>query len=491
MKVRLRLNADLFEGFTVTEAHTAVFNWLFRHHHHGQLYVRLDDLSFRTAGSDGEAPAVEGDPLELLKWLGIDWEHGPDKPGEFGQLRLSERLPIYREWVDKLLETGIAYYCFFTPKEVEDMYIQQRIHGLKPRYEPRWTKVDAPEMERRREAGEWTSIRLKVPDHVVEINDIIRGKIVHNGPEHSDFVVMRSGDVPTRSFADVIDDEVMGMTHVVRSEGNKADNAYRGFIADALGLSLPDYVHLPVILAQDRTLLSERHGTVEVGAFRDLGYMSGALVNYLCQHGWDPGETESIRTLGSLARSFHIEDIQKDHSTWDINDLNTWNRLAIDKIKDAALIEMLDPYLVAEGHDLSAQGQDWAKALVAAVRPGLTCLSQIVEAVPTYFAEKVDPDDSAAQLLKQSDALKVLLAVEEAAEGMSSITRDNYREVVNAARGAISSRGKALVLTRALLTGHEAGTEFSKLLPLLGREKVLSRLDNMRRFVPRGRNKKK
>lgn len=487
MKVRLRLNADLYAGFTVSDARTAVFNWLFRHHHHGHLVVRVDDVSFRTEGFEGEPEVVEPDPLALMTWLGLDWDAGPDAPGDDGPLRVSERLPIYQGWVDKLLESGRAYYCYFTAAEVEDMYIQQRIHGLKPRYEPRWSKIPAEEMTRRKEAGEWTAVRLKVPGHVVEINDIVRGKLVHNGPEHSDFVIMRAGKVPTRTFADVVDDHVMGITHVVRSESQKADNPFRAFVADALGIALPDYAHLPVLLAPDRTLLSERHGAVHVRTFREMGYMPEALTNYLCHHGWDPGESDTLRTLGSLARSFHIEAIQKEHSTWDTDALDAWNRMAVERIKDDALVDMLAPYVAQEGYDLLARGRGWARDLVVAVRPGLTCLSHVKEAIPTYFAEKVEPDPSCLAMLKSPEALKVLNAVEGLAKELPDVTRENYREVVDAARGAIPSRGKALVLCRVLLTGRETGSEFSKLLPLLGRDRILSRLDHMRRYLPRGK----
>lgn len=488
MKVRLRINADLRTPLAVSEARTAVFNWLFRHHHHGQLSVRLDDVNFRTDTTESDEAAATGeDPLELLRWLGIDWDAGPDRGGEHGPYKVSERLPLYRQWVDKVLASGKAYYDYFTPAEVEDMYIQQRIHGLKPRYEPRWSKIPVEEMDRRRQAAEWTAVRLKVPGHVVELSDVIHGKLVYNGPEHSDFVIMRANGVPTRAFADVVDDQLMGITHVVRSESQMSDNPYRGFIADALGVSLPEHAHLPVILAPDRTLLSGRHGAVRIREFRDLGYVSDALSNYLCYHGWTPGEEEALRTLGSMARNFHLEQVRKTHSTWDVERLNGFNRMAIERIKDDALIDLLAPYLAQEKYDILSRGREWARDLIAAVRPGLTCLSQIKEAIPTYFAPRVEPDDASLQLLKQGDALKVLVALETAVKELEEVTRDNYRTVVDAARLSIPSRGRALVLARVLLTGRETGSEFSRLLPLVGKERILSRLDDMRRYIPRAR----
>lgn len=485
MKVRLRYNVEPHGDLSVIEARAAVFNWLFRHHHHGQIYVRMDDVNFRSSAALPELPEDHVNPRELLTWMGMEWDQGPDKEGDIGSLKASERLEIYQKHVNQLLESKQAYYCYFTKDEIETMYIQQRIHGHKPRYEPGWAKVEPEELKRREEAGEWVSVRLKVPGHVVELVDVVRGKLVYNGPEHSDFVIMRRDGIPTRPFADVVDDHLMNITHVLRDESHKNENPFRGFIANALKFDLPLYVHLPVILGADRSLLSARHGEVSIKNIRALGYMPDALVNYLCNHGWDPGESDTLRTIGSLARNFRVEEIHKTHSTWSQDELDAYNRMAIERIKDATLVDMLVPYVAEAGYDLKARGQGWAESFLAAVRPSLNCLAQVKDSVEMYFAREIDPDKSSTQKLKQGDALKVLNSVDEALQEMEEVKRENYRTLVDAARQAITNRGKALVLTRVLLTGRETGSEFSKLLPLLGKDLIRARLFHMRQYVPK------
>lgn len=483
MKVRLRLSADPYTSLTVSDGRNVLFNWLFRHHHHGTLIMRLDDVNFRAEGVD--TPRRE-DSLDVLRWLGMDWDEGPDKPGQSGPYKVSERLPIYKEWVQKLLSKGQAYMCFESPEELEEMYIQQKIHGHKPRYDRRGLKLTAAEREALLAQGKPYTVRLKVPDHVVELTDIIRGKLVYNGPEHSDFVIQRGDGVPTRAFANVVDDHLLGVTHVIRGEEDLADAPFVGFIAEALGFTLPLFVFIPMILGGDKTRLSGRHGLVGLADHRAQGYLSEALVNYLVGHGWEPGDQSQLRTLGSLAKAFHIEQIKKVHSVWEVEKLRVFNRMAIEKLKDEALIDLLSPYLRTLGYDLTARGKEWALDFISAIRPGLATLGEVKDHGETWFASEVEPDKKGITLLKDPDALKVVNALEDAVRALKSVDKENYRELVEAARGSITNKGKALVLTRVLLSGRETGPEFSRLVPLLGRELILARLEYIRRHIPRG-----
>lgn len=480
MKVKLLFALDTQEKLMVADARNMLFNYLFARHHHGHLFVRVDDT---------REPSAEGghDPLETLHWLGLDWEaapgHGDVKGAPF---RVSERLELYRSHAQRLIDQGVAYQCFCSRETLRDMFTQQKIHGQTPHYDGRCLRLSASDREALKASGRPSQVRLKTPEVVTEVHDIVRGRLIFDPQQVADLVIMRYEGLPSFALANVVDHHVEEITHVMRGDRLKAETTREAFLCQAFGFRSPEYIHIPLVLGEDRSLLSERHGDKYIEDYRAKGYLPEAMINYLVYHGFNPGPEDQLRSLGTLVRNFKVEDIFLDPTVWHLDKLQAFNRLCLDKLKDDALAQVLAPYVAQTGYDLFARGDSWARDFVAAVRPGIKALSDVKDFVEVFFADKFVPDKKGQALLKDPDSKKIVDALEACLDKNAEITHDNYREVIDAARGQLAGKGKALILVRVALTGQEIGPEFSKLLPLLGKQRMLARLENARRYIPRG-----
>jgi len=500
MKVKLLFSLDLAEKLVVADARNLLFNYLFARHHHGQLLVRLEDVP----GVDAHAA---GSPLDTAHWMGLEFDNEPvnplaerpaekasDKPSDkavekLPVLRRSERTEHYRHFADKLVDANLAYRCFCSRDTLVAMVNAQKIHGQTPHYDGRCLRLSASDREALTAKGTPFQVRLRKPEVVSEVNDIVRGRLVFDQTEMADWVLMRYDSMPTQALANVVDHHLLGITHVMRGDRHKADTPREAFLRQALNLKNPDYIHLPLILGEDRSLLSERHAEKYAEDYRARGYMPDAFLNYLLHHGLKTGVEDSLRTSGQMIKLFKLEEINEAPSIWQLEKLQYLNRLALDKFKDEALTQMLAPYVKQAGEDLFARGDVWAREFVTAIRSSLNCLSDVKDSVEMFFSDKATPDKKGQNLLKDPDAKKVVEALEAAIEKLPEVTYDNYREVMEAARNSIAAKSKALMVIRVSLTGREIGPEFSKLLPLLGKQRLLSRLENARRYIPKGMKK--
>ena len=278
-EVRVRFPPSPTGKLHIGNARTALFNYLFARHNKGKFIFRIEDTD--SARSKEE---FVNDEIEALKWLGIDWDEGPDIGGEYGPYRQSERFAIYKEYVDKLLETGFAYYCFCSPEIVEEDRKLSIKKGEAPKYSGTCRNLSAEEVKRRLTNGENYSIRFKLPNDLdsVPINDLIRGNINFPLKGLDDFIIVRSDGIPTYNFAVSIDDSLMRITHILRGEDHLFGNTPRQIlIYRALGFDIPYFAHFPMILGTDRTKLSKRHGAFAITDYKALGFLPEALVNYM------------------------------------------------------------------------------------------------------------------------------------------------------------------------------------------------------------------
>lgn len=478
MKTRTLVNLDIRDNVLVADARNILFNYLFVRHHHGQLFFRIDDLAEPPPASDANA-------LATLAWLGLGFdaiEGEETKP----HLRLSERKDLYAEFARRLIDQNLAYPCFCSRDTLREMFTQQKIHGQTPHYDGRCLRMSQADRREQLAAGRPHQVRLRTPDLVSEVLDLVRGKLVFAPQEVTDLVVMQYNQVPTTALANVVDHHVLGISHVVRGDRFKALTPREAFLRQAFGFKSPEYAHIPLILGEDRSLLSERHGDKCIEDFRAKGYLPDALTNYLAAQGRDIETQDQLRSLGTLTRSFRLEDISHQPTVWKLDALQGLNRIAIEKIKDDALVQMVAPYVKETGHDLLAQGDAWARAFVSAIRPGLKTLSDAKDSVEVYFEERFVPDKKGQNLLKEADAKKIVEAMDEMLEDMAEVSSDNYVQLLDAGRQQATNKSKALAIIRVALTGRDVGPEFSKLLPLLGKKMLSARLDNARRYIPRG-----
>ena len=289
-EVRVRFAPSPTGYLHIGGARTALFNWLFARKQGGKLILRIEDTDVARLKEDSVSQIITS-----LKWLGIDWDEGPEKGGPCGPYYQSERLEIYQRYAKELIDAGKAYYCFCTGEDLEKEREKQRLAKQPFRYGRTCRELSAAEVEKRLAAGAKPSVRLKIPaTGSITVDDLIHGSVTFNMDQFDDFVIMKSNGIPTYNFAVCIDDHLMGMTHVLRAEEHLPNTPKQMLVYEALGWQPPRFGHMSMILAPDRSKLSKRHGATSVEEFRSQGYTHQAIVNYLTLLGWGPGDEREI-----------------------------------------------------------------------------------------------------------------------------------------------------------------------------------------------------
>lgn len=484
-KVRLLFSLDPYQPLLVADARDFLFNYLFAKHHHGHLIFRIDD--YKTT-SETETTENNTSVIKTMEWLELE-PFSTDvhtNVDEAKTIRFSSRFNLYREYAHKLVEKNLAYYCFCSKETIKEMFTQQKIHGKTPHYDGRCLRMATADKDALKNAGTPYQVRLKKPEVISEVHDTVRGKLVFDPHDVADIVILRYEEIPTPALSNVIDYHSLDITYVMRGDRNKVETPKEAFLINALGFKMPEYVHLPLLLGEDRSLLSARHADQYIEDYNAKGYLPEAIINYLIEHGMANHEEEQLRTIGTLSKLFKVEDISRDPTVWNIEQLNSLNRIAIEKMKDEDIANAVAPYVKTAGFDLWAKGPNWTKDFVAMIKPSLNCFSDVKNYFDICFSAKYNPDKKAQELLKDPDAKKIVCAVENVVEKMEEVTNANFREIIDATRNEIQSKGKALTLLRIALTGQDSGPEFPKLLPVLGKIRIQDRLSNARRYIPKG-----
>ncbi|MEK7812777.1 MAG: glutamate--tRNA ligase, partial [Candidatus Desantisbacteria bacterium] len=323
---------------------TALFNWLFAKHNQGTFVLRIEDTDIERSSQGSE-----GTIISSLRWLGLDWDEGPDIGGEFGPYRQCERLAIYNEYAEELLKQGKAYYCYCIEEELEERRTQALAEKRTPGYDGRCRNLSTKEQEQLKASGRKPSIRFHVPDEIpaVIIQDEVRGQVVFQPDTLKDFVIVRSNGVASYNFAVVIDDSLMKITHVIRGEDHLSNTPKQILIYQALGFNLPHFAHLPLMLGEDGSRLSKRHGATSTEAFKDMGYLSEAMVNYLALRGWAEGDgiNRELYAACDLIDCFSIEGVSKSAAIFDMQKLTWMNGIYIRQLPPDELTQLCLPYI--------------------------------------------------------------------------------------------------------------------------------------------------
>jgi glutamyl-tRNA synthetase len=303
------------------ERHCSTGSW--RGAQGGTFVLRIEDTDFARSTKEAEGSAVDD-----LRWLGLNWDEGPDSGGTHGPYRQSERLHIYRAHAVELMSRGQAYHCFCSEEQLEMDRYQALRNMQPPKYVGRCRNITADEARKRIDAGEPAVIRFRVPDGDREIafDDLVRGRVSFMTDVIGDFVLVRSGGVPAYNFAVVIDDALMEISHVIRGEDHISNTPRQLLLYEAFRWTPPRFGHVPNVLGSDHSKLSKRHGATSIGEFQERGYLPEALANYLALLGWSPGENQELLPLSELAKRFRIEDVGKSAGVFDPEKLAWVNR---------------------------------------------------------------------------------------------------------------------------------------------------------------------
>ncbi len=476
-QIRTRFAPSPTGSMHVGNAHTALFNWLFARNNGGAVVLRIEDTDELRSTPEALDVIYGG-----LKWLGIDWDEGPDIGGPYGPYIQSQRLELYEQKVNELVEQGKAYRCYCTPEEVQQRREIMRAQGLPPKYDSRCrtlTEEDCAELsaEGRQPC---TRFKMKQTGNTI-VNDIIQGEVVYDNNLCGDPVILKQSGFPTFHLAVVVDDAAMSITHVIRGAGHLPNTQIHLQLQEALELPHPRYAHLPLILGEDRTKLSKRHGAVSVMEYQELGYLPEAMFNFLVLLGWSPGDEQEIMPRDEIVSRFSLEACNKAASVFDLKKAEWMNGEYMKQMEPAELAERVHPWLVAAGlieEELFGKRWQWLIKIVELMQERAKLLKTYTTWARYFFTDDYEYENRARKKWLNKEATVDVL--ERLGDGFEALDEWNAETVESVIRGLAEemglSAGKVIHPCRAAVTGTTIGPSLFHLLVLLARDDVVARL---------------
>ncbi len=485
--VRVRFAPSPTGKLHVGGARTAIYNWAFARANGGTFVLRIDDTD-PTRSTDENTQVI----LRAMRWLGLDWDEGPDVGGDFGPYRQTERLSLYRDAAQRLVAEGKAYYCFCTPEKLAaDKRAAEERHDPFQGYQRTCRNVDPTKAQARVDAGEPYTIRIKVPDDRgdVVIPDAVHGEVTFNARELDDFIIFRSDGTPTYNFATVVDDALMRITHVIRGDDHLSNTPRQVMVYEALDAPTPTFAHISMILGPDGKKLSKRHGATSVEEYRDKGYDSDAFVNYLALLGWALDGETTIVPRGVLASRFSLEHVSKNPATFDFKKLDWIQGQYVQAMSDSEFSRrVLLPQLVAAGlvsedpKALYSVSAPWFDLLSSILKPRTTLAPDVVEKSRFLFeGEELAFDEKSVTKNLAKEGARGFL--EAASEALAAVADDEWHAAsIDAALEPLPERlgankRKFYGAVRVAECGNQVSPPLGESLELLGRDMVLARLE--------------
>ena len=443
-------------------ARTAIFNWLYARHMGGKFVLRIEDTDIKRS-TQASVDAI----FEALQWLGIDWDEGP-----YFQ---TQRFEIYREYIQKLLDSGHAYYCTCTPEQIDAMRQAAMASGGKPRY-------DGTCREKGLEKTDNAVVRFKAPlSGTTVVEDVIKGDIVFQNDELDDFVICRSDGTPTYNFVVVVDDITMNINTVIRGDDHVMNTPKQILLYYALESPLPIFGHVPMVLGNDRSRLSKRHGAMSVTAYRDMGYLPDALLNYLVRLGWSHGDQEFF-TREALIKAFDIEHIGRSAGIFDIEKLQAINADHIQACTPSDLVKPLRPFIKA--HGIEIEGGDYICSVIATLQPRCKTLADMAEAAMFYYLDEINYEETAARKFLKPATLEPLRLLVEQLASSAAYTEKNLEDAFKSVMEQTGLKlGKIAQPVRVALTGKTASPGIFEIIAILGPGRVIPRLEKAIGFI--------
>ena len=483
--VRVRFAPSPTGKLHIGGARTAIYNWAFARANGGTFILRIDDTD-PTRSTEENTQII----LRAMRWLGLDWDEGPEVGGDFGPYSQTERLDLYKQTAERLLAEGKAYPCFCTPEQLAaDREAAQARKDPFQGYQRRCRDLSPEEAQARIDAGEPYVLRIKVPKDRgnVVINDAVHGEVTFDAKELDDFVIFRSDGTPTYNFATVVDDALMGITHVIRGDDHLSNTPRQVMVYEAMGAPVPVFAHISMILGADGKKLSKRHGATSVEEYRDAGYLSDAFVNYLALLGWSLDGETTVIPRDVLASQFSLERISKNPATFDPKKLDWMNAEYINAMSNAdfadqiMLPELLKAGLIKEGFEADAA---WLGALAEIVRPRTKMPADAATVAAPVFAtaETLAYDEkSVSKGLAKEGMGAVLDAAKAALEALDEWTPANIDAALEPLPEVLDVK-KRLVFgaVRVAECGNMVSPPLGETMALIGRDDCLARIDRAR-----------
>lgn len=459
-EVRVRFAPSPTGYLHIGGVRTALFNWFFAKHNKGKFILRIEDTDQERSTEESIDAIIEG-----MTWLGLDWDEGP--------YRQTDRIEIYRRYVEQLLSEKKAYYCYCTPEELEERRKRALVAGKIPKYDRRCLGLASPPKDRR------PAVRFKSPQEGSTIvDDLIKGKVVFENSNLDDLIIMRSDGSPTYNFCVVIDDATMGITHVIRGDDHLNNTPKQIHLYHALGYSLPEFGHLSMILGPDKARLSKRHGATSIMAYKEMGYLPDAMVNYLARLGWSYKDQE-IFTREELIEKFTLESVGSSAAIFNPDKLLWVNSQYIHNADLDRLSSLLMPFLYKEGL-IKEGGETDEKRLtriINTLKQRSRTLVEMASSAAYFFKEDIEIDKKDADNVLKQESLQMLERLSIRLEELSDF---NQKTIEEAFKGFIEKEGLKLSQiaqpARLALTGRTVSPGIYEVMEILGMEMTLKRL---------------
>lgn len=478
-EIRVRYAPSPTGHLHIGNARTALFNYLFARNQNGKLIIRIEDTDQKRNIEGGEESQ-----LKYLKWLGIDWDESVDVGGEYGPYRQSERLDIYKTYYQELLDKGLAYKCYCTEEELEAEREEQIKQGIAPRYLGKCRHLTDEDRKRLEAEGRKPSIRFKVPEgKTYTFNDIVKGEVTFESKDIGDFVIVKKDGMPLYNFAVVIDDHLMKITHVLRGDDHISNTPKQLMIYEAFGWEAPTFGHMTLIVNENHKKLSKRDETIIqfIEQYEELGYLPEALFNFISLLGWSPGGEEEIFSREELIKIFDPKRLSKSPAVFDKQKLAWMNNQYVKKLDLDEAVNLSLPHLQKAGRvseNPGAEEMEFVRKLVALYQEQMSYGAEIVPLSELFFRDEISYEGEVQEVLQEEQVPDVLNAFLSEIKNLENFEASEIKAAIKRVQKATGAKGKKLFMPiRAAVTGQTHGPELPNTIELLGKEKVIQRIE--------------
>jgi glutamyl-tRNA synthetase len=464
-------------------ARTALFNWLYARRHGGTFVLRIEDTDTERSSWEMVTGIVDG-----LRWLGLDWDEGPDVGGPHAPYFQSRRLDRHRAMAESLIADGRAYYCYCSPDEIQRKRDAAEAAGGGWKYDRTCEALTADECAAREAAGAPRAVRFRVPPGETRFDDSVRGPIAFDNANIEDFVILRSDGQPTYHLSVVVDDIDMAITHVVRGDDHVSNTPKQVLLYQAFGRPVPQFAHVPLILGPDKKRLSKRHGATSVMEYHRLGYLPEAMVNFLALLGWSPGGDREILSGDELISLFTLEGISGGNAVFNPEKLDWFNQQHIGRLTGAALLARLEPRLREAGlwrESFGGAEGAWIVAVLDLLKPRVKKLDQLVDELRPFLVDEPEFDQGAVGKHLTAAIQPVLARFADAVERQKPADPAAVEQLLRGTAEQAGVKAAALIHgTRVAVTGRAVSAGLFEVLSLLGVERTVQRLRRAVSYPP-------
>ncbi len=482
-EVRVRFAPSPTGYLHVGGLRTALYNFLFAKRNNGKFILRIEDTD-RNRYVEGAVEKL----IDSLKWVDLEYDEGPNKDGGFGPYFQSERLDIYQKHIDKLIEEKKAYYCFCTPERLKNLREEQQRQKLpQAKYDKKCFYLSEEEIKQKLDSGLPKVVRLNVqPNQTVAFDDIVRGHVEFNTDNIDDQILIKSDGFPTYHWANVVDDHLMKISHVIRGEEWLSSTPKHVILYNYLGWELPKFAHLPLLLNPDKSKLSKRQGDVAVEDYKDKGYLKEALVNFVALLGWNYGDDKEFYLLDEMIEKFSLERVNKAGAVFNVEKLNWLNGLHIREKSDEELLPLFKEELVKSEYATNNYDDDFLLSIISAMKERVTFVKDFIYNCKYFYEAPTTYDEKIVKKRWKDDSADLLKQFLEAVKQMKTNDKEEWEKILHeiVEKNEIGF-GRLIHPVRLAVSGVGVGPGAYELLQIIGKEEVIKRIEKALAEIPK------